>query len=281
LKRVAFLIGAVLLLAPAAFAGPWNTSLSAAQKKSKESNKLIFVDFFADWCGWCHRMEQEVFPSQTFQNATDKMVLLRLNTEDGGDGTKLSQQFAVQTLPTFLVLTPDNMIAAMIRGYAPATDFVKTMNDSLAKYGEFQKRVSQEGSIAGDYQKRLDLAREFTSRYGLAQSETRLRKLIDDRSAPVDVRDGAYYEMAVSQLLQSHLDQAIKTVLAFGRVQTKGDSYERARFLLSQIYMQQGNFMAAANELRAFKAQFPRSPLIRNVEIMLPGVERQLSASKK
>jgi thioredoxin-related protein len=281
LKRVAFLITAVLLLAPAAFASPWITSLAAAQKKSKETNKLIFVDLFADWCGWCHKMEQEVFPSQTFQNATDKMLLLRLNTEDGGEGTKLSSQFAVSSLPTFLVITPDNMIAAMIRGFAPAPDFVKTMNEGLEKYSDFQKRVTDEASFANDYQKRLDLAREFTSRFGLTQSETRLRKLITEKGVPIEVRDGAYYELAVSLVLQNHLDDAIKTVVQFGKIQRKGEAYERSRFMLSQIYMQQGNLMAAANELRLFRTQFPNSVLIRNVEVMLPGIERQLAASKK
>ena len=280
MKRVAFLITTVLLLAPAAFASPWITSLAAAQKKSKETNKLVFVDLFADWCGWCHKMEQEVFPSQTFQAATDKMLLLRLNTEDGGEGTKLSTQFAVTSLPTFLVITPDNMIAAMIRGFAPAPEFVKSMNEALLKYSDFQKRIADEGSFATDYQKRLDLAREFTSRFGLTQSETRLRKLIAEKGAPIEVRDGAYYELGVSQVLQNHLDEAIKTILQFGKIEKRGEAYERSRFLLSQIYMQQGNLMAAANELRLFRTQFPNSPLIRNVEVMLPGIERQLAAKK-
>ena len=281
MKRVALLISLILLLAPAAFASPWITSLAAAQKKSKDSKQLIFVDLFADWCGWCRRMEQEVFPSQTFQTATDNMVLLRLNTEDGGEGTKLSQQFAVTTLPTFLVLTPDNTIAALIRGYAPAGEFVKSMNDAIAKYNDFQKRVAAENTIAGDYQKRLDLAREFTSRFGLKDSESRLQRLTNEKGVPANIRDQAWYEMAVSQVLQQHLDQAAKTINAFGKQQNKGEAYERSRLLLAQIYMQQGNLLAAANEFRAFKTQFPNSALVSSVDMFLPGIERQLSAKKQ
>lgn len=281
MKRFAFLISVILLLAPGAFASPWVTSLATAQKKAKDSKQLIFVDLFADWCGWCHKMEQEVFPSQAFQNATDKMVLLRLNTEDGADGTRISQQFAVSSLPTFLILTPDNMIAAMIRGYAPSKEFVDSMKDSLAKYNDFQKRVAGESAISGDYPKRLDLAREFTSRFGLKEGETRFRKLIAEKGAPADVRDGAYYELAVSLLLQQRTDEAVKTILSFGKLQNKGETYERSRFLLAQIYAQQGNMMAAANELRSFKTQFPNSPLRAQAEVMLQGIERQLQTPKK
>ena len=281
MKRFALLITAVLVLAPMASASPWIKSLAEAQKKSKQTKRLIFVDLFADWCGWCHKMEQEVFPSQTFQTATDNMVLLRLNTEDGGEGTKLSQQFAVTTLPTFLVLTPDNTIAALIRGYAPAGEFVKSMNDAIAKYNDFQKRVAAENTIAGDYQKRLDLAREFTSRFGLKDSESRLQRLTNEKGVPANIRDQAWYEMAVSQVLQQHLDQAAKTINAFGKQQNKGEAYERSRLLLAQIYMQQGNLLAAANEFRAFKTQFPNSALVSSVDMFLPGIERQLSAKKQ
>ena len=281
MKRVAFLFSVILLLAPGAFASPWVTSLATAQKKAKDSKQLIFVDLFADWCGWCHRFEQEVIPSAAFQNSTDDKVLLRLNTEDGKDGSRFAREFGINSLPTFLVLNSDLMIAAMIRGYAPSKEFVDSMKDSLAKYNDFQKRVAGESAISGDYPKRLDLAREFTSRFGLKEGETRLRKLITEKGAPADVRDGAYYELAVSLLLQQRADEAVKTILSFGKLQNKGEAYERARFLLAQIYMQQGNLMAAANELRSFKTQFPNSPLRAQVEVMLPGVERQLQSMKK
>jgi len=72
-KRISLLAAIVALtIVPHAYAAanPWIRSLPDAQKKAKAANQLIFVDLFADWCGWCHRMEQEVFPSQAFQNAT-------------------------------------------------------------------------------------------------------------------------------------------------------------------------------------------------------------------
>ena len=52
------------------------------------------------------------------QKATDNKVLLRLNTEDAGEGTKLAQDFGVTSLPTFLLLTPQGTVAGTIRGYA-------------------------------------------------------------------------------------------------------------------------------------------------------------------
>jgi thioredoxin-related protein len=202
LKRSALLTAfAVLLLVQQASAGTWLTSLNAAQKRAKERKQLIFVDMFADWCGWCHKMEQEVFPSEAFQKATADKVLLRLNTEDGGEGTKLAQEYGIHSLPTFLVLTPEMTVAGVINGYFPASEVTRTMTSVEDGYREFKKRVANESSIAGDYRKRLDLATDLRKHYALTDSEKRLRKLSRESGVPTDIRDEAWYQLAVTQAM--------------------------------------------------------------------------------
>jgi thioredoxin-related protein len=275
LKRV-LIATAIALIATQSFAAGWNKSLADATKKAKPGNRLIFVDMFADWCGWCHKMEQEVFPSEVFQKATDNMVLLRLNTEDGADGTKLAQKFYVTSLPTFLVLTSDGGVAGMIRGYAPAKEFVDQLKATEAKYRTFQKEAANEGAFATDYQKRFDLAHEFTTHFQLAESESRFKKLTQDPKTPQSIRDRAYFELATTQVLQERLGDAIQTINAFSKVASKGEPYERARLMQAQIYWQQGNVQAALNEFRSFKQRFPSSPFIANADAALAQLERQV-----
>ena len=277
MRRSLLLAALVLFAVPQLHAATWIKSVATAQKKAKDGKRLIFVDLFADWCGWCRKMEQEVFPSEAFQKATDDMVLLRLNTEDGGEGSQLAQRFSVRTLPTFLVLTHDMSVAGVIRGYAPSAEFVESLKNVQKQHQEFQKRVANEASIAGDYQKRLELARDFTQRFALTQSESRLKKLVAEKAAPDPIRDQAYYELAVSQVLQKKYADSLKTIGAFGKVETKGEAYERARLLAGQVYMEQGNILGAANEFRNFKASFPNSPLVKNVDMVLPDLERRLA----
>jgi thioredoxin-related protein len=281
LKRIAIAALLAVSLVPQAFAGPWLKSLAAAQKQAKDTNRLIFVDMFADWCGWCHRMEQEVFPSQAFQNATDGFVLLRLNTEDGADGSKLAQKYQVTSLPTFLVLAPDMTVAGIIKGYAPPNDFVQSLKETQSNYTAFNQRLKAEPTYAKDYQKRLDLARELTQRFALAQSEERLKKLTSENGVPVPIRDQAYYELAVSLIMQRRFDDAINTVKSFSRVENKGEAYERSRLLMGQAYMEKGNTLAAVNELKNFKQMFPNSKLVGNVDMILPELERRLASGSK
>jgi thioredoxin-related protein len=280
-KRTALLAAVALLFVQQAVASPWLKDIASAQKKAKEKNQLIFVDLFAEWCGWCHKFEQEVIPSQAFQKATDDMILLRLNTEDGKDGTRFARDYSINSLPTFLVLNKDLMIAGIIKGYIPSTEIAKTIGGVENTYKDFMKRVADEPTFAKDYAKRFALAKEFESRAAYTQSEARLKKLLTEPGIPMGVRDDTYFELALTQILQKKFEDAKKTISSFASVQNKGDAYERSRLLVGDIYLQTGNIPGALDEYKAFKAKYPNSAYTRNIDMMIPQLERQLGGPRK
>lgn len=57
----------------------WGSDFSEAQKKAKEEQKFILLNFSgSDWCGPCIQLKKEVFQSESFKLfAADKLVLLR------------------------------------------------------------------------------------------------------------------------------------------------------------------------------------------------------------
>lgn len=276
MKKLAMIAALALAVSSTASASPWIKSFAQAQQKAKTKNQLIFVDLFADWCGWCHKFEQDVIPSQAFQTATDNMVLLRLNTEDQGEGTNLARRYNVTSLPTFLVLDKEAIVVGIIRGYQVPNDFAASLKDVEGRYTAFQKRVAAEGTIGNDYTKRLDLAKEFRIRYALPQAEERLKKLTSDKAAPVPVRDESYYELALTQMLERKFDDSLATIQRFATVQKKGEQYEKSRLLIGDLYLQQGKVDRAVTEYRNFKQNFPQSQYVKNVDLILPQLERQL-----
>lgn len=279
-RRFSIAAALVLALAPQMLAGgAWHKAIAPAQKAAKEKNQLILVDMFAEWCGWCHRFEREVFPSEAFQKATDDIVLLRLNTEDRGEGTQLARKHQVTSLPTFLLLAPDMSVAGVIRGYLPAAQFAQALAETRAKYASFLKREKNEGSMARDYPGRLELAKEYISRSAYAKSEPRLKKLSTEAGVPGSIRDEAYYQLAVAYTMQQKYDDAMKTIRALMAVSNRGNSVEQSRLLMGQIYLQQGNLKAAATELKNFKKAYPNSQLIHTVNAVLPDIERRIAGN--
>ena len=257
--------------------GVWHKTVAAAQKAAKEKNQFILVDMYAEWCGWCHRFEREVFPSEAFQKATEDIVLLRLDTEDRKEGSEFQRKYGVTSLPTFLLLTSDLSLAGSIRGYAPAPQFVQMLAETKTKHAAFEKRVKNEGAIAKDYPARLELAKEFIARNSNAQGEARLKALTTEKGVPGSIRDEAFYQLAFTYATQNRFDDAQKTIQGLTAVSKLGDAVERAKLLSGQIYVAQGKLSDAVNALRSFKKTHPNSPHVHTVDAVLPDIERRLS----
>ncbi|NOQ71631.1 MAG: DUF255 domain-containing protein [Crocinitomix sp.] len=59
----------------------WYTDLDKAHSEAEKTNKPIFGFFTgSDWCGWCIKLQKEVFAKQAFIDwANEKVVLLELD----------------------------------------------------------------------------------------------------------------------------------------------------------------------------------------------------------
>jgi thioredoxin-related protein len=104
--------------APAAESAPdiWMTDFKAASEKALAESKYLLMDFTgSDWCGWCIRLDKEVFSQKEFKDfAADKLVLLKLDfprrktlpDETKKQNAELAQKYRVQGYPTILILSP-------------------------------------------------------------------------------------------------------------------------------------------------------------------------------
>ena len=95
----------------------WFTNLEDAQKIAQEKNIPIFIHFTgSDWCGWCWKLEEEVYSKPVFQDyVSENMVMVKIDfpkkitlPEDVVTyNRKLATKFGVQGFPTVQLLTPN------------------------------------------------------------------------------------------------------------------------------------------------------------------------------
>jgi protein disulfide-isomerase len=105
----------------------WMTDLPAAQKKAKAEKKLVLMDFTgSDWCGWCKKLDKEVFSTPEFKDyAKDNLVLVELDFPRAKQqsatlkqaNAKLKEQYDVRGFPTIVVLNGDGKEVWTQRGY--------------------------------------------------------------------------------------------------------------------------------------------------------------------
>ena len=114
-KKFSFVACAIFLSAGLARADlNWLTDYDAAKSKAKADNKLVLLDFTgSDWCGWCKRLNAEVFSKPQFQDyATKNLVLVELDFpryKQQSDSVKkqnmqLASEFQIEGFPTLVVL---------------------------------------------------------------------------------------------------------------------------------------------------------------------------------
>ena len=88
----------------------WNNNLKNAIEVSKKTKKPLLLFFTgSDWCGWCIRLQTEVFKTPEFVKwANENVVLVELDfprrtvlaPEITEQNNQLQQFFAVQGYPT-------------------------------------------------------------------------------------------------------------------------------------------------------------------------------------
>jgi protein disulfide-isomerase len=100
----------------------WLTSLETAKAEAALRKVPILVDFSgSDWCGWCIRLDKEVFSKPAFKNyAKDNLVLLLIDfprrtaqsDEVKRTNQTLAEQFQVEGFPTVLLLNAEGKVLA-------------------------------------------------------------------------------------------------------------------------------------------------------------------------
>ena len=96
----------------------WNNNLKNAIEVSKKTKKPLLLFFTgSDWCGWCIRLQTEVFKTPEFVKwANENVVLVELDfprrtvlaPEITEQNNQLQQFFAVQGYPTVWFVNASN-----------------------------------------------------------------------------------------------------------------------------------------------------------------------------
>jgi len=103
----------------------WATNLQTALKTAAKANKLVLVDFTATWCGWCKKMETDVFNKADFRSyVKTRYQLVRL---DADKYKAIVNKYQVTGFPTVLVLSPKGAEVQRIVGYLKLKEFMKRL----------------------------------------------------------------------------------------------------------------------------------------------------------
>lgn len=203
-RSLAAAVIGTLALSTAAVAGEgWIADYDEAVKVATAEKKDLFVDFTgSDWCGWCKKLDKEVFSHEEFLNEVKKdFVLVSLDFPQAKEvkakvpnpkrNSELQDKYEIQGFPTILLMTTDGTVFGQT-GYRPG---------GPAKYVEHVKELRTKGRAA------LTEIQALLAEYGKAEGDARV-KVWDKVAAAFEKHSE---QAAVAKMLVPALKDALTT----------------------------------------------------------------------
>ncbi|WP_154856349.1 thioredoxin family protein [Cyclobacterium xiamenense] len=106
--------------------------------KVEATPKMILIDVYTDWCGWCKKMDKETFTDEeVIAYVNENFYAVKLNAEDSKKkfefrGREYSEEdmaraMRVQSYPNFVIMDAAMENITQLPGYREAKPFVSSL----------------------------------------------------------------------------------------------------------------------------------------------------------
>jgi thioredoxin-related protein len=108
----------------------WYKHYDEGQRAAYEQDKPMLIYFWATWCKFCKKMENEVFPNTAVNEMLkENFVLVAIDIDDNKED---ADRFGVWVPPAEKFLTPDGQIIDEVGGYLPEENFLSVLQQVKA-----------------------------------------------------------------------------------------------------------------------------------------------------
>lgn len=101
--------------------------------QAKEERKLVFVDFYTDWCLPCRLMEKDVFMDRDLGNFFNENFINYKVDAEKGNGVNLAQIFNIKAYPTLLFLNDKGQVLERKEGAAYHSELRAMAESAISK----------------------------------------------------------------------------------------------------------------------------------------------------
>lgn len=123
---------------------------------AKKERKLMVVDFYTDWCGWCKKMDQDTYGHpEVVKYARERLAMAKVNAESQKmtrykdndlSYQQLALSFGVRGYPATIFLTENGDWLTSVSGYIkpeeflPILEFLSEGHYKTMKFEDFKQK---------------------------------------------------------------------------------------------------------------------------------------------
>ena len=105
------------------------TDYETGMKAAAEKKMPTMIDFATDWCGWCHKLDADVYTQEEIVKLAQQFICIKV---DGDKQADLVKQYKIRGYPTIIFTNDQGEEIHRIVGYRPAAAFKAEMEKALA-----------------------------------------------------------------------------------------------------------------------------------------------------
>jgi thioredoxin-like negative regulator of GroEL len=268
---------ALLLAGPAPTTGiKWERGFDEALKKAQRAGKPVIVDFWADWCTWCHRLDRTTYVDPLVVQKAQEFVAVRVNTEGSGRELEVAIRYDVASLPTILFLSPQGHPVFRLNGFQGPGQFPRTLEVALQSARRVMAWEEALDRNENDPQALAALGIHLIDQEAYEEARDLLyRAVAHDADAPAGDRRRTRMLLAILQNDDHNFAEAENLIKDALSLQPKGDDEPKLLFVLGRTYVSWGRAAEGMATMKVIVREYPQSPVAQKARETLVSLERK------
>jgi thioredoxin-like negative regulator of GroEL len=222
----------------------------------------LIVDFWAEWCGWCHRLDRTTYADPSVVRKAQDFVAIRVNTEGSRKELDVAVRYHVTSLPTIVFLSPEGRQVYRLNGFQGPGQFPRTLEGAL----EVARAVSSwEDAVArqpDDPRAFLALGTHLYEQEYFDEAREMLQKAVArDAAAGPDERRQARMLLGIIEHVSRNFAEAEKLLKEALTLPPDPDDEPKLLFVLGRTQVSSGRQAEGMATFEVIVRQFPQSPV--------------------
>ncbi len=258
-----------LLLASAARESPappppaikWEKNFDAALRKAKTSGKPVIVDFWAEWCAWCHRLDQSTYVDPWVVRKAQAFVAVKIDTEGSRKEQSIAERYQVRTLPTIVFLSPEGRQLLRVPFQGPG-QFPHTLDAALEVAQQVMPWEEALARNPDDPRALFALGTHLFEQEYIEDARDLLRRAVErDAQEDAENRRRARMLLAIVEHVSRNFVEAERLVKEALALPPNPEDQPMLLFVLGRTYVSWGRQADAVATLEVIVREYPGSPV--------------------